>query len=147
MKNFAVAAVALLGVALSGCATIIEGSSQRIAVSTTPVSGARCVLSNGEGKWAVITPGHVKVARSKHDMKVRCTKDGYAPVTATIASDLETWTLVNFLILDLPGLGLDAATGAINAYPDSNKVRMKQQGYDATQDPSQDPSQDQYPGY
>jgi uncharacterized protein YceK len=128
MKPGFAIALAAACVALSGCATIIDGSSQKIGITTGEVSGARCTLSNGEGQWSVITPGTVKVERSKHDMKVVCSKPGLADATATIPSDLNGWALVNFAILDLPGLGVDAATGAINDYNDTTHVRMTQ-GY------------------
>ena len=36
MKLHTAAAIAALGVALSGCATIVDGSSQSVSVSTTP---------------------------------------------------------------------------------------------------------------
>lgn len=124
MKPIAVFAFGALGLALSGCATIIDGSSQKIGITTGEVTGARCTLSNGAGQWSVITPGKVKVERSKHDMKVVCSKPGLADATATIPSDLNGWALVNFAILDLPGLGVDAATGAINDYNDTTHVHM-----------------------
>lgn len=124
MKSNAAVAAAFAGLVLSGCATIIDGSSQKIGITTGEVTGARCTLSNGAGQWSVITPGKVKVERSKHDMKVVCSKPGLADATATIPSDLNGWALVNFAILDLPGLGVDAATGAINDYNDTTHVSM-----------------------
>jgi hypothetical protein len=129
-------ALIVTGIALSGCATIIDGSSEKIGITTGAVSGAHCVLSNGAGQWAVVTPGRVTVERSKHDMKVTCSKAGYQDVTQTIPSDLNGWALVNFALAVLP-LGVDAATGAINDYNDTTSIHMTQ-GY-ATQQP--------YPSY
>ncbi len=139
MKLPVFAAVAALGVALSGCASIIDGSTQRITVATPPVTGAHCVLSNGEGQWSVVTPGHVTVKRSKKDMSVRCSKEGYQDVVGTMPSDLNGWALANFALAIVP-LGVDAWTGAINDYDDTYKLNMSQgYGAPATQQP--------YPSY
>lgn len=145
MKLSAALAVTALGLTLSGCATIIDGSSEKIGITTGEVTGAQCSLSNGAGHWSVVTPGKVKVDRSKHDMKVVCSKPGLADATATIPSDLNGWALVNFAILDLPGLGVDAATGAINDYDDTTHVRMTQ-GYGAG-NYGAPPQQQAYPSY
>jgi hypothetical protein len=149
MKVLAVSALAALGVALSGCATVIDGSSQKIAISTPQVRGARCVLSTSRGRIAVTTPGVVKVSRSKKDIPVRCTKDGYLPATGTIPSDIDDWTFGNVLTAGL-GAGVDAATGSINDYPDSFRIRMKPDngmGYSPDQpaDPYQQPYQQTVP--
>ena len=138
------AAVLIAAMALSGCATIIDGSSDKIGVTTGSVTGAHCVLSNGRGQWSVVTPGKVTVERSKHDMKVTCSKQGYQDVTQTVASDIDGWTLVNFAFADLPGLGVDAATGAINDYDDTIVVHMNQ-GYGGAASYSSYPAATAYP--
>ena len=137
MRKTAAAAIATSAILLSGCATIIDGSSEKIGITTGAVQGAHCVLSNGEGQWSVITPGKVTVERSKHDMKVTCSKQGYQEVSQTIPSDLNGWALVNFALAVVP-LGVDAATGAINDYDDMTNIPMSG-GY-ATSQPS-------YPSY
>ena len=150
MKLSAAVAVAAMGIALSGCATIIDGSSEKIGITTGDVTGARCTLSNGRGQWSVVTPGKVNVARSKHDMKVVCSKPGLPDATATIPSDLNGWALVNFAIIDLPGLGVDAATGAINDYNDTTHIRMGQSygnGAYGAQSYGVQPQQPSYPSY
>lgn len=125
MKLSAIAAIAALGVALSGCATVIKGSSQSIAISTPPVIGASCVLSSKEGNWTVTSPGVVKVEKSKEDIQARCTKPGYQDGIATIPSDFQGWTLGNLLIPGgLIGFGVDAATGAMNDYPKAFQIPM-----------------------
>ena len=111
------AALALLGTALSGCASIIKGSSEDIALSTPPASGASCTLTNPRGSWTVTTPASVTVKRSKKDVQVHCMKDGYQEASATIPSNFEEWTLGNLLLGGVIGLGVDAGTGAVNKYP------------------------------
>lgn len=118
------AAIASLALCVSGCATIIKGSSQSIAISTPPLDGATCQLSSSQGNWSVVTPGTVTVERSKDDISVHCAKIGFADASYVIPSGFNAWTLGNILIGGLIGLGVDAATGAINQYPSSFQVPM-----------------------
>ena len=124
MKIPAGLAIAALGVALSGCATIIDGPSQKIAISTPQVRGAKCVLTTARGRKTVMTPGVVKVSRSSDDIPVRCTKEGYKPASATIPSGFDNWALGNVVTVGV-GAGIDAVTGSINDYPDSFRIKMK----------------------
>ncbi len=124
MKSGSVAALAALAVALSGCASIIKGTTQSIAISTTPVGGANCLLSSKEGNWPVVTPGVVRVDKTKEDILIRCSMAGYQDAVATIPSDFQGWTLGNLLIGGVIGVGVDAATGAMNEYPHSFTVPM-----------------------
>ena len=132
MKLRTIAAIAATGVALSGCATIITGSTQSIAINTPPTSGADCSLSNSEGTWNVASPGQVTVAKSKHDISVHCTKSGWQDADSTVASGFQAWTLGNIILGGLIGIGVDAMTGAINEYPKTVNVPMSQKmGSDA----------------
>jgi len=121
---FGFALIALAGLNLSACASIIKGGSASVAVTTPPVSGATCVLSSPEGSWQLTSPASVTVSRSKHDIQVRCTKEGYQDAAAVIPSSFEGWTLGNLLIGGIVGVGVDAATGALNDYPNAFQVPM-----------------------
>jgi len=116
MKLVIVAVVAALAVTVSGCASIVKGSSETIAIRTVPTNGAVCTLSNGRGTWRVSAPGRVRVKRSADDMDVTCKALGYTDATGVISSDFQTWTLGNILIGGLVGLVVDWSTGAINDY-------------------------------
>jgi hypothetical protein len=59
-------------------------------------------------------------------MAVRCTKPGWQDAVATIPSDFQGWTIADLFIPGgLVGLGVDAATGAINEYPNAFQVPMQ----------------------
>jgi hypothetical protein len=116
MRMKAVAAIAALGVALSGCATIIKGTHQSISVNTTPVDGAKCTLVNSEGTYYVTTPGTVTVDKTKSDLQIDCTRDGYAPGHAVGVSHFNGTTAGTILLGGVIGLGVDAASGADNEY-------------------------------
>ena len=126
MKLHSVAAIAAVGICLSGCASIVRGSSQMVAIYTPPVTGATCTLTNPEGNWQLVTPGAVKVTRSKYDMVVNCKKEGWNDGAGTLPSNFQSWTVGNIVVGGLIGLGVDAATGSINDYPHSYPVPMTQ---------------------
>jgi len=124
MKTGTIAAMAALAVAVSGCASIVRGSSETISIHSVPANGAVCTLSNPRGTWRVSTPGRVRVKRSAEDMDVTCIAPGYTDATGTISSDFETWTLGNVLIGGLVGLVVDWSTGAVNRYDHQFDVQM-----------------------
>jgi hypothetical protein len=119
---FSIAALAAFQ--LSGCASIVKGSSASVAVTTPPVQGANCALSSPEGTWQLTSPASVTIQRSKHDVQVRCTKEGYQDATAVIPSSFEGWTLGNIILGGVVGVVVDASTGAMNDYPNAFQVPM-----------------------
>ena len=84
MQRFA--ALALMAL-LPACATVVEGTSDTITLSTTP-AGATCTVDrNGERVGAVAaTPGSLRLSKSRHDLNVTCTKEGYQLATTTASS-------------------------------------------------------------
>jgi hypothetical protein len=118
MKIQALAAAAILGAALSGCATIVDGSTQSVSVSTTPVQGAACTLTSSQGTWYVTTPGTVQVHKTKNDLTVTCSKDGFQPGSQVAVSKFGGATFGNIVLGGGVGAIVDASTGA-NYYYDS----------------------------
>jgi hypothetical protein len=116
MKAIQLGAIMALGVAVSGCATIIKGTTQDISVNTTPVGGADCTLVNSEGTWYLTTPGTAKVHKTKTDLDITCKKDGYAPGHIVAISHFNGTTAGNILLGGVIGIGVDAASGADNEY-------------------------------
>jgi len=124
MKSTTLAAVAALGVALSGCATVIKGTVQPVALSSPPVEGANCMLYNSEGTWSAVTPSVVRVNRTKNDLKIVCKKDGYQDATKVVESHFNGATAGNIILGGGVGIVVDAATGADNSYPEAVEVPM-----------------------
>lgn len=112
-----VIAATLAMASLSGCATIVTGTSQQISVNTYP-QGAKCDLWRHDLVIASIdsTPASMTVSRSKYDIKVECSKKGYETAHYTDRSAFETASAGNAFIGGLIGLGIDSATGASNKY-------------------------------
>ena len=104
-------------VALSGCASVIEGTSQEIVVNTNP-PGADCAL-NREG--AVIarinpTPAGATIKKTKHDITISCQLAGYQPATHLNNSGAAGATFGNIVLGGGIGWAIDSASGADNKY-------------------------------
>ncbi len=137
MKLVFITALVAAGIALSGCASVVKGSSQSIAIETPPTTGANCTLKSKEGSWQVTSPGVVKVQKSKEDIQAVCSKPGWQDGVATIPSNFEGWTVGNLVLGGIIGVGVDAATGAINHYPNSFQVPMQEQPHTITSAPTE----------
>jgi len=102
---------------LAGCSSIVEGSSQEIAVNTTP-PGASCSLNRDGEKIATIdkTPGSVTVEKTKNDITVICELDGYQKNDVVNQSGTAAATFGNLLLGGAVGWAIDSATGSDNKY-------------------------------
>jgi hypothetical protein len=118
------AGLVALGFAVSGCATIVKGTTQSISIKTPPVEGAKCTLVNTEGTWFLTSPGSVVVHKTKNDLKVDCVKEGYVEATATIAPEFNKTTVANVIAGGLIGVAVDAASGANYEYPPVYELPM-----------------------
>jgi hypothetical protein len=114
MKKTKFAALAALVCAsgLSGCATIIDGTTQPVSVNTTPQDGAKCTLTNSQGTWYITSPGSTTVHKTKNDMMVSCAKDGFAGGQVLAKSHFGGATAGNVIAGGVIGIGIDAASGA-----------------------------------
>jgi len=114
---------------LSGCASIIDGSSQSLSVKTISdqgdVGGAQCTLTNDKGEWYVTTPGTVTVHRSYNDLNVRCSRQGYIPNVGSAPSSTRGMAFGNIIFGGLIGAGVDMGTGAAYDYPSPIIMRLQ----------------------
>jgi hypothetical protein len=118
MKAINLGAILALGVAVSGCATIVDGTHQSVSLNSTPEQGAQCTLTNSQGTWYITTPGSTEVHKTKTDLTIDCTKPGYQPGHMVATSHFGGATFGNILAGGVIGAGVDAASGA-NYYYDS----------------------------
>lgn len=108
---------------LSACATLVNGSSQNVTVSTNP-PGANCTLDRVGARIGAIpvTPGSVRLDKSKNDLSVTCSKEGYQTATVAHAPSFGAATFGNLIAGGIVGVVVDAASGANYSYPDD--IRM-----------------------
>jgi len=125
MKHIAIPALLML---TTGCASIINGTSQPISVETrmkgASVAGANCKMVNDKGTWFVTTPGTVTVHRSGTDMSVTCSKEGVAPGISSIKSSVKGMAFGNILFGGPIGAGVDIANGSAFDYPPLIQIEM-----------------------
>ena len=114
-------------IALGGCATVMKGTTQDIAVETNP-PGATCTVSRNGAQLAVLsaTPGKVQVGRDKSPLTVSCTKspESTTPVNQTVESKFNGATFGNILAGGVIGVVVDASTGANYTYPELVTVSL-----------------------
>lgn len=110
---------------LPACATIVKGSSQDIAVNSSP-GAASCQIAKGTAQIATIpvTPGTARVSRSSEPVTVTCMKQGYETTAFVAPSSVNGWIFGNLLFGGLVGIIVDASTGAGSSYPDSVLVTL-----------------------
>jgi hypothetical protein len=115
-----------------GCATIINGTTQKIPVSSEP-SGANCTVVGDNTKYT--TPCQVELAR-KSDHFLKLEKEGYDPATVEIKHVLSGAVAGNILLGGLIGWGVDAATGSQNRLiPETVHISFKASSPSTTGDP------------
>lgn len=103
---------------LSACATIVNGSSQTVTVSTAP-PGATCTVDRMGTRIGAIaqTPGSLRLDKSKNDLSVTCSKPGFQAATVTRAPSFGGATFGNIIAGGVVGVVVDAASGANYEYP------------------------------
>jgi hypothetical protein len=109
---------------LAGCATITKGTTQSVAIDTPGVPGATCTISTQNGPRMVSTPGTVVLDKGSAALPIQCAKECYLLGSSIIPSGTETMTAGNVIFGGVIGLGVDAASGAMNKYPDMVTVAM-----------------------
>ncbi|MCF6196376.1 MAG: hypothetical protein L3J50_06695 [Emcibacter sp.] len=109
---------------ITGCASIMSGTDQDIAIHTNP-EGAECILTRENRQLRkVTTPDNVRVSKLKHDIYVKCSMEGFHDSTAHVNSGTQGSTFGNILLGGGIGWAIDSARGADNKYADVVTVTM-----------------------
>ncbi len=94
---------------LSGCSSVIEGTSQELTVNTNP-AGADCSLERqGTSIAHIATPGAATIKKTKYDILVRCNKPGYQEATYMNHSGAAGATFGNIILGGGVGWAIDSA--------------------------------------
>jgi len=123
-------ACAALLLALAGCATLSDSPQQQLEVHAIldhrEVAGIGCVLENDVGRWFVVAPGRVTVARSAQPLSVDCARRGLGVASEQVGSRFDTDKLIGNAVVSA-GLGylVDRHSGAGFSYPSTLTVRMR----------------------
>lgn len=125
--------VAMVALALlPGCAALINGPTQDIAVNSDP-PGAHCMMTRENAVIATVpqTPAIVRVNRSPADIVVDCRHEGHGHGRHRMKSSADGVTLGNIVGAGLMGVGIDSATHADKAYDSSITVPVSPQNVPA----------------
>lgn len=128
-----VLAVIGASIAVSGCAAIFDGTTQQISVNTTPAE-ARCKFTRNGGVIADIasTPSAVTIPKTKHDITIVCSKQGYEDATYINKSGVAGATFANILGGVITGgvaWAVDSSTGADNKYDSQVNMSLVPSSY------------------
>ncbi|MCH9698173.1 MAG: PEGA domain-containing protein [Gammaproteobacteria bacterium] len=95
---------------LFGCATIVSGTTQNIAVSSNP-TGATIVVEPGQYQ-NTFTPASMELERDGGPYRVTISHEGYEPYKVTLKTSTNGWLWGNLLLGGLIGIIVDSSTGA-----------------------------------
>lgn len=116
--------VALAATSLSGCATVVHGTKEKLKLSSSP-EGAKATITNGE---SCTTPCKIKVKR-KNDMRVDFVLEGHKPTYVLVQSKLSGAAAGNILLGGIIGGVVDGTNGASNHLsPNPIKVTLPASG-------------------
>ena len=120
-------AVLAVAVWLNACASVVEGTTQPIFVTTTPETGAACTVSNAKGEWPLVSPGTVIIKKSESVLKIRCNKPGWQEGTFYASGRISGASLAGNLVpyVGLLNAAVDGSTGAAVTYPGSYTIELK----------------------
>lgn len=118
-------------ITLGACATIFDGSSQKVKVSVIdtatnkPLKGAACTISDEVGAVYMVSenPGTVKIKKGQGALRFDCKKPGYVQKDNDIQESFNSTGFFNVLTLG-SGFFVDAVTGAGLEYPDNIIILM-----------------------
>lgn len=114
-------AISALALQVVGCASLVEGTYQEVAVNTSP-TGASCAFEREGEKIGTVssTPGSLLVRKSKYNITIRCDKPGYQQSVALSHSGTSAAIAANIAVDVVLTLGIssivDSASGADNKY-------------------------------
>lgn len=114
----------------TGCATVVKGRSQTIAVNTDP-EGAKCALHRNDEPIGVVhpTPGTVQISKSSAPISIHCNKQQYLDANAKLVPSFQGWTLGNAVLGGIVGIVVDAGSGAMNEYESAIVVKLTPESF------------------
>ncbi|MBK8651897.1 MAG: PEGA domain-containing protein [Elusimicrobia bacterium] len=104
----------LAAISLTGCASIISGTSQEVSFHSTP-EGATVSVS---GKTLGKTPVTMAI-KKKSGQSLSFEKDGYKTVSLRLETRMNSWFWGNIVLGGFLGSTTDGVSGAVNEYSPS----------------------------
>ena len=115
---------------LGACATVSDAPLQQqvelhAVLDYQEVGGVGCLLTNDLGRWFVVAPGRVTIARSAEPLVVSCKKAGMGAAREAFGSRPDAMSLMGNVVISAGmGFAVDKYSGAGWAYPANLTVLM-----------------------
>ena len=114
--------------ALGGCASLLQGTHEKLTLRTSP-GGALCnVYRDGEGLLkVVVTPGAAYIRRDLNPVTVVCRKDGYQESSIVLVPSKDIFGSAGGTAEPFANLGfpLDVMNDAIYDLPDEANIVLR----------------------
>ena len=109
---------------ITGCASVISGTSQNVNVQSIP-AGAKATFFNkkGEAVTTQTTPFIAPLQRSE-TYKLKVELENYEPYNGDLKKGLNGWYLGNFIFGGAVGMLVDMGSGAANSQPATIKIEL-----------------------
>ncbi|HRI45956.1 MAG: PEGA domain-containing protein [Ignavibacteriaceae bacterium] len=123
MMNTKLFFILMIAIAISGCSTLFNTTTEIIELRTTP-ENAKITIN---GKRYGTTPQYINLQRAENHL-VKFELDGYEIYETQITQRLSYWLWANSLNGFVPGLLIDWYTGSMyNLLPDKINVELTPQ--------------------
>jgi hypothetical protein len=122
MNKISTWAMLLMAFAVTGCASIMNDSTQPMRIETLTQSGVEvkdmdCKAENDMATQAFKSPGTVAIRRSSKDLRIVCTKPGESEARGVAISRANAGLAGNILIGGGIGAIIDHTKGTAYTYP------------------------------
>lgn len=111
----------LLGVALlsvSGCARMIQGSSQDVTIETPGADGATCFIENEEFRYKIYAPQTIRMTKTVYPLNVRCLAPGNRQKTVVVPLKIQEEVFMNVVNGFVPGAWFDYESRSFYKMPE-----------------------------
>lgn len=115
---------------LGACATVSDAPLQQqvelhAVLDYQEVGGVGCLLANDLGRWFVVAPGRVTIARSAAPLTVSCKKQGVGMAQEAFGARPDALSLMGNVVVSAGvGIAVDRYSGAGWSYPANLTVLM-----------------------
>ena len=105
---------ACLFVLMTSCASILNGSKAKITIDNAEPISSPVVMTVGDVQYAdIYLPAKVRVKRGFKPSTITATAPGYSDGKTVVDKKFNSTTLWNIVLGGIPGMAIDAATGAM----------------------------------
>lgn len=117
-------------IALSGCASIIDGKNQTLTLNTrgnVDKTNTECELRNTKGTWVTDGKESLMIRRDSADLIVACENETQEGDVVLQSNASVGWMVANFFMWDFCTISciVDHSTGSLYEYPMSVSIPMR----------------------